>query len=403
MMARSLFVSCALTCLWASTPIVLAKPASPAPPRPPASSGNSNTGLPTDVGFPMYWAVAGENLNPVNFSGLPIIRDRVAFFYESNFGRYPYIWRNPANGSLDVINGGIPQRADWQAHINEMRRDINQAIPDRNYDGYAIIDFESWIPNWDTSVNEPVKQLSRDHVRERFPFATAAEVERRAEEEYEREGMDFLVRTVQFCKQERPNAKWGYYGYPWGVIYSQLDSFQPLFQAVDVVCPSIYALHFSIPDWQSRGSGQAGVSQYIRGYDEHVKIARRMAGTKPVLAFVWMRYSENNSIYQGQFINDLDLNAMLRVPKRSGADGIVFWDVVNSQRINDYNSFFAGRGGQAMRNFLNELVSPYGVSSPANQLSANPSASTAARTAAAQSAPPAKSSSGVQTTTGRAR
>ena len=88
-------------------------------------------------------------------------------FYESQLGLYPYIdiqdasdyeeSSNPADGSnqnpatndtIRFVNGGLPQNADLRAHLEKARADILKAIPDPDFAGPAVIDYEKWRPEW---------------------------------------------------------------------------------------------------------------------------------------------------------------------------------------------------------------------------------------------------------------
>ncbi|VDK85284.1 unnamed protein product [Cylicostephanus goldi] len=44
------------------------------------------------------------------------------------------------------VNGGLPQKCDLRTHLKKAREDIEKRIPDENFSGLAIIDFERWRP-----------------------------------------------------------------------------------------------------------------------------------------------------------------------------------------------------------------------------------------------------------------
>lgn len=309
--------------------------------------------------FPLMWVVHGTEEPGINFSGLPIERGRSVIFYEHTFGKYPRVYIHPQTGQGYVENEGIPQRTNWNAHLTKARRDVTTAIPDPEWDGYAILDFEAWTPSWAVLSNEYMKTMSRDWVRARFPGLTAAQVEARAKEEFEAAAMEFMLRTLQECKTLRPRAAWGFYGYPYHLSQEIQTQFRPLYEAIDAFYPPVYAVKFGVPDGQPAQPGQRRLSAYIADMEGKIAIARNNAPTKPIYPLVWVRYHEMNDIYGGQFINDLDLITMFRTPWRAGAKGVIFWDYIRSAAERDaYNDFFAGRGGQGLRNFLNEVNPP---------------------------------------------
>ena len=49
--------------------------------------------------------------------------------------------------------------------------DIESKIPDPNYNGLAVIDWEPWRPLWETNWNKKriYKVKSVENVRERYP------------------------------------------------------------------------------------------------------------------------------------------------------------------------------------------------------------------------------------------
>ena len=42
------------------------------------------------------------------------------------------------------VNGGVPQAANLSAHLAELRRTVPLFIPDPEWDGMAVFDFEKW-------------------------------------------------------------------------------------------------------------------------------------------------------------------------------------------------------------------------------------------------------------------
>jgi hypothetical protein len=64
----------------------------------------------------------GQNGNATNIYG--------------HLGLYPDLTRG--------INGGIPQRGNLTAHLVRFRRDLAALVPDRNYRGWCLLDFEQF-------------------------------------------------------------------------------------------------------------------------------------------------------------------------------------------------------------------------------------------------------------------
>ncbi|EJW80454.1 hypothetical protein WUBG_08636, partial [Wuchereria bancrofti] len=96
----------------------------------------------------------------------------VVTLYEEKFGLYPY-YKNYSDLS-SAVNGGIPQRANLTKHLLKVENDTINAIPNENFDGLAIIDYEKWRPlyehNW--STKRIYRNASIDYVKERYDNIT---------------------------------------------------------------------------------------------------------------------------------------------------------------------------------------------------------------------------------------
>lgn len=310
--------------------------------------------------YPFVWCATGPQAATVDFAGAPVQRNAV-MFYEHQFGLYPRIWVPPNNPAVVYNdNGGIPQRTDWTAHLAKARQDIARMIPDRDWQGDAILDFEAWDPVWNL-LNARMKEESRRHVRTRFPGYNPAQVEAKAKQEFEAAAIDFMVRTIQFCKQERPKAKWGYFGYP----YLHLDPYrathhQRIFDECTAFYPDVYTIDFGGTDPSVRPeTGQRLASVWEQGTRAKLGLARQIAGNRPVYAVIWARYHEINRFYGGQFINDLDLRNAVNVPRTAGANGSIFWDYIPTVAgAQAYSQFFASRGAESIRQFYLQIAPP---------------------------------------------
>lgn len=73
-----------------------------------------------------------------------------------------------------MINGGVPQAVDMEAHLIQLRLDIQRGIPDPDFDGLVIIDWERWRPlfdlNW--SRREFYKEYSIKLIMDKYPKIT---------------------------------------------------------------------------------------------------------------------------------------------------------------------------------------------------------------------------------------
>ncbi|XP_042262388.1 hyaluronidase-1 [Thunnus maccoyii] len=137
--------------------------------------------------------------------------DNITIFYSDKLGLYP---RYSSQGV--AINGGVPQNASLDMHLEAASNDIRTDIPDRDFHGLAVVDWESWRPVWERNWDS--KQVywerSKALVKSRHPDWSPAQVEAAARVEFEKAGRKFMEETLKLGQEERPNGLWGFYGFP---------------------------------------------------------------------------------------------------------------------------------------------------------------------------------------------
>ncbi len=94
--------------------------------------------------------------------------------------------------------------------------DIMSRIPDPNYNGLAVIDWEPWRPLWERNWNAKkiYKIKSVELVRRRHPDWSMTDLVLEAKEEFEAAAKAMFVETIKLGKKLRPRALWGFYGFP---------------------------------------------------------------------------------------------------------------------------------------------------------------------------------------------
>lgn len=302
------------------------------------AAGPRGAGVP----FSWHWGVSGKFAHEVPTTGLPFQRD-VVIFYQHDFGVCPYVHKDKA------YNGGIPQRCDLQAHLAKVRIDVEQAIPDPEWSGFAVIDHEGWDVLWD-KCSPAVQELGRAWVRESYPDRSARDVERLAKASFESAAKRFLLETIETCKAVRPRAKWGYYGYPWAHHAAFEKQLSWLWEASGALYPCVYTWKYGVePAQGGPKQDQAPIAEYEAAIDASIQLSRRFAGEKPVMAFLWLRYHDLLPAYKLQMVNPLDLRAMLERPCRAGADGAILWeDIDTAELAAAYRAYFLDALGPAM-------------------------------------------------------
>lgn len=109
------------------------------------------------------------------------------------------------------------QLANITQHLEKSAEDIINTIPDPNFDGVSVIDWEAWRPQWHDNFDTLAvyQQESIAHVKKMHPEWDNTTVELVAELEWTQGAKLFMESTLKLGKTLRPNATWGYYAYPY--------------------------------------------------------------------------------------------------------------------------------------------------------------------------------------------
>lgn len=146
--------------------------------------------------------------------GSPFAKARgqnVTIFYVNRLGYYPWYT------SQEIpINGGLPQNFSLQMHLEKANQDINYYIPDKDFTGLAVIDWEHWRPQWERNWNTKniYKRQSRKLISKLQENISANAIERLAKFSFEKCAKAFMKETIELGIKSRPKGLWGYYLYP---------------------------------------------------------------------------------------------------------------------------------------------------------------------------------------------
>lgn len=137
--------------------------------------------------------------------------DNITIFYSEKLGLYP---RYSNQGA--PINGGVPQNSSLEKHLRAASDDIRLYIPNPDFQGLAVVDWENWRPVWERNWDS--KQIywdeSRTLVWSKHPDWRPEQVEAEARIEFEKAGQQFMEETLKLGQEEKPNGLWGFYGFP---------------------------------------------------------------------------------------------------------------------------------------------------------------------------------------------
>jgi len=307
--------------------------------------------------YDVHLAIQSRNASAIKGRGVPMINDITGGL----MGYFP-------SGGPHLIAGDPTFYAN---HQTKFTADLIATVPDVNFSGIIVLDYEAWWPSWewspldvqnawDTYIRTKRTDLLVGHPQGEWPGIIQTE--------YKKEVRKYYEFTVNLARTIRPKSKVTVYGMPlrsyWifnGVPqygfdlngYRQLNEQQLgwYFDLVDVICPSIYPVY-------KVGSPPAGNihdpsanEAYILGM---VSEAVRNSRGKPVYPFFTLKYHPSSG-YPDQFINSINLRQGLELPRQAGAAGVAIWDFFYSDtELNAWQGFF----DSTARDYINNVIYP---------------------------------------------
>jgi hypothetical protein len=274
--------------------------------------------------------------NQIDLDQTPVSRDTV-IFYESELGEYPK--RGPQI---------VDDDRQMASHLAKVARDVAARIPDVGWSGNAVIDYEAWVPLWESRYTGPdVKQAWAAHMQAKRPGELrSGDRERVLSETYNRASRAFFLRTLAEAKRVRPGARWGYYGFPTSEYYTNDPKLRPLwkqnnedlawlFEASDALYPHAYTLFVPVRSRQPVASAREQThDDNARYITDNTLEAVRVARGKPVLVFIWPRFSDSaGPSKKWKLVDDETLSQMINLPREAGASGVVLWDSIESPEM----------------------------------------------------------------------
>lgn len=269
-------------------------------------------------------------------------------------------------GNYPVQGPHIAQAPGYlEAHLLELTADVERQIPDPEFSGVAIIDYEDFRAIWDRTPNSPssggpeahdedFQDDWRDYIRSvnpQFDGMNSNQQEQHLRETYEAAIRDFFLATLAKCRELRPNAKWGFYGYPlrfykWRreaptsvISYDDgshagsrfNDRLQWMWDAVDVVSPSVYPAMVVPNDGEEICSREYSAEEEWIYLQNMIRESQRVGGGKPVLPFITGRFYLPKDCLAGQEIRPIQIYNQVLGPARHGAQGAILWGDINSR------------------------------------------------------------------------
>lgn len=260
-----------------------------------------------------------------SFSG-----DLVTLFNEPTPGLYPHFL---PNGTAQ--NGGLPQLVNHTKHLMKTKLDIINKISDNSFNGFAVIDWEGWVPIFDRNEYSYTRSIyinkSEDLVSELHPEWNPSRVKLEARIQFETSARKLMQETLEYATQLRPKGHWGFYGFPRCYNYKKGQKRCPtndmeynnelcwLFTRSSSILPSIYLPEKfgSDEDKRIKVSGIIAEAKRMK-----TKCSKK---TTPVLAYSRYRYRDTENFY-----SKADLMNTIQQSYDTGLDGVILWDTSNN-------------------------------------------------------------------------
>ncbi|KAM3622174.1 uncharacterized protein V6R79_021444 [Siganus canaliculatus] len=286
------------------------------------------------------------------------VRQNLTIFYKERLGLYPYYER----GST-AVNGGLPQLASLSQHYEKMPEGVQKYIREPDAKGLAVIDWEEWRPLWirNWGTKDIYRSKSREMVAKKNPKWTPEQVGKVAQQEFELSARKFMLETLKFVKNMRPNQLWGFYLFPdcYNHDYkSDLKNYTGRCPAVEVVrndqlnwlwmeCTAFFPSVYLSSALNSTHYGRL----FVRN---RVKEAMRLASVGDGIARPVFVYTRPTYINKMSFLTETDLVSTIGESVALGAAGVIFWGDTSyagsSESCSTLNRYLQGRLGHYLLN-----------------------------------------------------
>lgn len=212
---------------------------------------------------------------------------------------------NKVPNCLYFSNDDIDPKKTCRINQSNFKKVLDKKVPDINYKGILILDWE----------NEGF-----DSLREGKPYSKMWN-----------QTIDNFIAAIRYAKKLRPKAQWGYWNIPLAIYFvkvdtlwdDRIDATSKLVKECDILMPSLYDVYpTGAVSWQDD-------TAFIKSNLEKT-LQLGLKYNKPVLPFVWHRYSDAvkesglASIEPKEFANQIALMKSISY-KGKKINGVIWW------------------------------------------------------------------------------
>ena len=282
----------------------------------------------------------------------------VTVFYNGQLGLYPFYRNEDENMKY---NDGLPQLVNMTEHLQKAAQDIAEKIPEPNYSGLAVIDWERWRPLWDTNFGKKYlyKTQSILLVKKGGKLKNESEIKIEAKRRFESAAKRLMIKTIELGKRLRPRALWGFYGFPdcHGNCTEQSENWNDelgwLYKSSTALFPSIYLMD-DISD------NNKYVAERLK---EAFRVSRITEG--PVYGydlpvFPYLRPLYHFGAREFKMLSEDDLENAIGQAVDFGSAGLILWGNHHDERTSreiclKYNNYVNGKLGPYISMLTEEL------------------------------------------------
>ena len=166
--------------------------------------------------YEIYWNVADQDPEGINLTAFSIFPARYTQTGDGcstpgckrwSQGVFPTI-----SSSGKKVNGGVPQNASLSEHLGTLTRDVVHWIPDPEWSGNAVLDFEAWTTVWELNTHgddwhsRRYPEYSLELEAEEHPDWNDLEVYLHARKQFDTSALNFFAETLKTLTNLRPKV-----------------------------------------------------------------------------------------------------------------------------------------------------------------------------------------------------
>ncbi|KAK7079280.1 hypothetical protein SK128_002339 [Halocaridina rubra] len=283
--------------------------------------------IPYEKPFTVYWNVPSYVCQRhgiyINASQFGIIQNTDDTFHgdkiDINYhpGRFPYLLGN------FPVNGGIPQRGCMLDHATIFKNQV-ESMP-KDFSGLAVLDFEYYLPSF-YSAPRAYKKASREWITFLHPNWTTEDIEAEVVETFNNSTKKLMEVVLHLANKLRPNAKWGYYHYPYCKNREgKFNCTDNMLALNDEMVTWLYneskALYPSIYVQKGKGFDDLGRRNMAMGrINEALRIRHQLQKNIPIYTYFRGLYKDTD-----EYLETLDILNTMGVSRLAGIDGTIIW------------------------------------------------------------------------------